>query len=53
MVKQVLTEQRWMFNEMLKQEKANIYKERSYNHTIIQSISIIHFHIDVKLNYLC
>ena len=37
-VKQMLIEQRWMFNEIQKQGKRkDIYKERWYNRSIIQS----------------
>ena len=37
-VKQVLIEQRWVFNKIVKQKGENVYKERSYNHSLIQWI---------------
>ena len=36
-VKQMLIEEQWMFNKIPKQKRENIYKERSYNRSIIQS----------------
>ena len=37
-VKQVLIEQQWMFTKIQKQKEKSAYKERSYNHSIIQSV---------------
>ena len=36
-VKQVLIEKRWMFDTLQKQKESNVYKERLYNCSIIQS----------------
>ena len=37
MVKQVLIGQWWMFDKIQQLRKENVYKERSFNHSIIQS----------------
>ena len=44
-VKQVLIEQQWMFNKILKKRKENIYKERSYNYSIIHSFFFKIYHV--------
>ena len=37
LMKQALIEQQWMFDKIQKQKEAIVYKERSYNRSIIQS----------------